>query len=81
MRSPTAALAALLPEGSTAAHGDHLRVSGLRAAEIGEVAAAAGIALDELTHVQPSLEAAYMELTKDAARSSRGGTTSHDRDT
>jgi ABC-2 type transport system ATP-binding protein len=56
-------------------HGDHLRVTGMTAAEIGEVAAAAGIALHEVTLVQPTLEAAYMELTRDSAQYTAEGTT------
>ncbi|GID96655.1 ATP-binding cassette domain-containing protein [Amorphoplanes digitatis] len=40
-------------------------VSGLSAAEIGDRAAAAGIALHELTLLRPSLEEAFMELTRD----------------
>ncbi|MEV6861178.1 ATP-binding cassette domain-containing protein [Streptosporangium subroseum] len=55
-------------------HGDHLRVTGMTAAEIGEVAAAAGIALHEVTLVQPTLEAAYMELTRDSAQYTAEGT-------
>ena len=43
-----------------------LEVSGLNAATIGDRAAAAGIALHELTVQRPSLEEAFMELTKDA---------------
>ncbi|AWS40038.1 ABC transporter ATP-binding protein [Streptosporangium sp. 'caverna'] len=56
-------------------HGDHLRVTGMTAAKIGEVAAAAGIALHEVTLVQPTLEAAYMELTRDSAQYTAEGTT------
>ncbi|AGZ38974.1 ATP-binding cassette domain-containing protein [Actinoplanes friuliensis] len=41
-------------------------VSGLSAAEVGDRASAAGIALHELTVQRPSLEEAFMELTKDA---------------
>jgi ABC-2 type transport system ATP-binding protein len=55
-------------------YGDHLRVTGMTAAEIGEVAAAAGIALHEVTLVQPTLEAAYMELTRDSAQYTAEGT-------
>jgi ABC-2 type transport system ATP-binding protein len=40
-------------------------VSGLSAAQIGDRAAAAGIALHELTVRRPSLEEAFMELTRD----------------
>ena len=41
-------------------------VTGLSAEEIGDRAARAGIPLHELTVVRPSLEEAFMELTKDA---------------
>jgi len=41
-------------------------ISGLSAAQVGDRAAAAGIALHELTVQRPSLEEAFMELTKDA---------------
>ncbi|HEY1093397.1 MAG TPA: ATP-binding cassette domain-containing protein [Glycomyces sp.] len=41
-------------------------VTGLTAEDIGDRAAAAGIAIHELTVVRPSLEEAFMELTKDA---------------
>jgi ABC-2 type transport system ATP-binding protein len=41
-------------------------VTGLDAADIGERAAHAGIPLHELTLVRPSLEEAFMELTKDS---------------
>ncbi|WP_371781390.1 ATP-binding cassette domain-containing protein [Streptosporangium subroseum] len=64
------------PAGSAVeSYGDHLRVTGMTAAEIGEVAAAAGIALHEVTLVQPTLEAAYMELTRDSAQYTAEGTT------
>ncbi|WDZ87350.1 ATP-binding cassette domain-containing protein [Micromonospora cathayae] len=41
-------------------------VTGLAAAEIGDRAARAGIPLHELTVVRPSLEEAFMELTRDS---------------
>jgi ABC-2 type transport system ATP-binding protein len=41
-----------------------LRVTGLTAVQIGDAAAAAGIALHELTPISASLEEAYMELTQ-----------------
>jgi ABC-2 type transport system ATP-binding protein len=44
---------------------DLLRVTGLSAVQIGDAAAAAGIALHELTPISASLEEAYMELTQD----------------
>ncbi|NRQ31404.1 ABC transporter ATP-binding protein [Nonomuraea sp. NN258] len=47
-------------------HPDHLRVTAMSTLEIGTITARAGIPLEELTFVQPSLEAAYMELTKDS---------------
>ena len=42
-----------------------LEVHGLAAAEVGDRALAAGIALHELTVVRPSLEEAFMSLTRD----------------
>ena len=42
-----------------------IEVTGLSAAQIGEAAAAAGIALHELTPLSASLEEAYLELTQD----------------
>ncbi|MGA0566209.1 ATP-binding cassette domain-containing protein [Rathayibacter sp. KR2-224] len=42
-----------------------LEVSGLDAAQIGDAAAAHGVALHELTPVDASLEEAYLELTQD----------------
>jgi ABC-2 type transport system ATP-binding protein len=69
VRSPRAReLAALLtgdgvridPDGDGA-----LSVQGLGAAEIGDRALAAGLALHELTVVRPSLEEAFMSLTRD----------------
>ncbi|MFC5834303.1 ABC transporter ATP-binding protein [Nonomuraea insulae] len=47
-------------------HPDHLRVTAMSTLEIGTLTARAGLPLEELTFVQPSLEAAYMELTKDS---------------
>ncbi len=47
-------------------HHDHLRVAGLEPLEIGTMTARAGLPLEELTLVRPSLESAYMELTKDS---------------
>ena len=43
-----------------------LEVSGMSSAEIGRVACAHSVALEELTPVQASLEQAFMELTQDA---------------
>ena len=42
-----------------------LEVHGLTAEQIGDAAAAAGIALHELTPHQASLEEAFMDLTRD----------------
>jgi ABC-2 type transport system ATP-binding protein len=58
----------LLGDGVTISSSDRgqLDVIGLGSDEIGLRAAAAGIALFELTPVQASLEAAFMELTRDA---------------
>jgi ABC-2 type transport system ATP-binding protein len=42
-----------------------LEVTGLTAAEVGDAAAAAGIALHELVAQQASLEEAFMELTRE----------------
>lgn len=42
-----------------------LRVTGMDCVEVGDLAAQAGIALHELTPLNASLEAAYMELTRD----------------
>ncbi|MEU4834553.1 ATP-binding cassette domain-containing protein [Streptosporangium sp. NPDC023615] len=47
-------------------HPDHLRVTAMSPLEIGTLTARAAIPLEELTFVQPSLESAYMELTKDS---------------
>ncbi|MGW4476635.1 ABC transporter ATP-binding protein [Nonomuraea sp. NPDC004354] len=65
VRSPyLAEMTALLP-GAERRH-DHLRVTGMAPLEIGTLAAQRGLALEELTFVEPTLEAAYMELTKDS---------------
>lgn len=45
--------------------GDRFDVTGLGAAEVGDAAAAAGIALHELTTVGSSLEEVYMSMTAD----------------
>jgi ABC-2 type transport system ATP-binding protein len=42
-----------------------LMVSGMTAADIGDLAAAEGLALHELTPLQASLEEVFMELTRD----------------
>jgi ABC-2 type transport system ATP-binding protein len=49
----------------TTTEADALQVSGMFAAQIGDVAARAGIPLHELTTISASLEQAYMELTQD----------------
>jgi ABC-2 type transport system ATP-binding protein len=49
-----------------AVHGDELRVQGRDAAGIGELLAAAGLVLHELTLVRSSLEDAFMTLTADS---------------
>ncbi|MEU2202641.1 ATP-binding cassette domain-containing protein [Isoptericola sp. NPDC019482] len=70
VRSPQATdLAdALRREGGDVAAGDDgaLRVTGLEAARVGEVAAAGGVVLHELTPQGSTLEEAYMALTSDA---------------
>ena len=56
---------------------DRFVVDGLDAAEIGEVAAAHGVRLHELTRLDASLEEAFMELTRDAVEY-HGTTEIHD---
>jgi ABC-2 type transport system ATP-binding protein len=69
VRSPrTRELSALLAAGGvsiTSTESGVLDIRGLGAAEIGDRALAAGIALHELTVVRPSLEDAFMALTRD----------------
>jgi ABC-2 type transport system ATP-binding protein len=69
VRTPAVRLlaAALTRSGAevTAEDDGALRVSGMDAAEVGEVAYAAGVPLHELTRVTASLEAAYLALTHD----------------
>jgi ABC-2 type transport system ATP-binding protein len=69
VRTPQAAvLAERLARGNvtvTSTEGGLLTVVGLTSAQIGEVAAAAGIVLHELTPVEATLEDAYLELTQD----------------
>lgn len=68
VRSPhLSRLAALLNGADVALHDDHLRVRGMSAEAVGELAARAGLTLHELIEVRPSLEAAYMELTGESA--------------
>ncbi|GAA3095833.1 ABC transporter ATP-binding protein [Streptosporangium carneum] len=65
VRSPhLTEVASLLPDAEL--HHDHLRVTSRSPLEIGVLTAERGLALEELTFVQPTLEAAYMELTKDS---------------
>ena len=62
-------LSALLSEAGAAAEGEAdggMLVSGMDAPRIGEIAAANGIQLHELSPRQTSLEAAFMELTHDS---------------
>ena len=66
--SPEALRAALAAAGglATAGPGGLLEVSGLTAAQVGELALARGIALHELVPRTGSLEEAFMELTADS---------------
>jgi ABC-2 type transport system ATP-binding protein len=68
---------ALAAEGATVspAEDGSLLVTGLAAPRIGELAAAGGVVLHELTPVAGSLEQAYMELTKDEVEYVSGATT------
>jgi ABC-2 type transport system ATP-binding protein len=66
---PTRLAAALAGEHVTVVSGKEqgvLEVQGLRSDDIGDIAAAQGIALHELTPEQASLEEAFMRLTHDA---------------
>jgi len=69
VRSPQADLLAtvLLSAEATVmmVESDLLEIHGLGAAQIGETAARSGLVLHELTPVNASLEAAYLELTQD----------------
>ncbi|EFL29309.1 putative ABC transporter, ATP-binding protein [Streptomyces himastatinicus ATCC 53653] len=56
---------------------DSLVVTGMDAAAIGAMAAAAGVELHELTPRQPSLEQAFMDLTRDALEYHAGNTTTN----
>jgi ABC-2 type transport system ATP-binding protein len=57
----------LLGRGATVrAVDNHLEVTGMAAAAIGDLAAEHGIALHELTPLQASLEEAFFELTESA---------------
>jgi ABC-2 type transport system ATP-binding protein len=57
---------------------DLLQITGLTAAEIGDRAAAAGIALHELTSLTASLEDAYLSLTRNEVEYRTGGDTLDD---
>jgi ABC-2 type transport system ATP-binding protein len=57
----------------TSTAGDLLEIAGVTAAEIGNQAARAGIALHELTPVSASLEEAYMALTRNDVEYRTGG--------
>lgn len=69
VRSPQARELAPLLAGPdvtvTSAEDAVLQVTGIAAAQVGEIAAGAGITLHELTPVGASLEQAYLELTHD----------------
>ncbi|WP_026939893.1 ABC transporter ATP-binding protein [Humibacter albus] len=65
-RAPELAAALAGPDVTVTSFDDGaLEVAGLQAAQIGDAAALAGIALHELTPVDASLEEAYLELTQD----------------
>jgi ABC-2 type transport system ATP-binding protein len=71
-RSPRAAeLAARCREAGAAVQAaagpDVIEITGMDSAEVGRLAAAAGIALSELIPVKASLEEAFMELTRESA--------------
>ena len=63
----------------TSADDGALLVSGLPAERIGAIAAAAGIAVAELSTEQTSLEDAFVDLTKDAVEYRAGTSTSRRR--
>jgi ABC-2 type transport system ATP-binding protein len=77
--SPHAALLRdrLVAAGGVVSHdgGDGLDVTGLEQAVVGDVAAAAGATVHELRTQQPSLEEAFMELTRDSVEYSATTTT------
>ena len=69
VRSPRRGEVAELLRGSgleVTAHGDELQVQGLDAAAVGDLVAARGLGLHELTLVRSSLEDAFMTLTADS---------------
>ncbi|MET0990442.1 MAG: ATP-binding cassette domain-containing protein [Glaciihabitans sp.] len=57
----------------TSSEGDLLVVNGLPAARLGELAAASGVVLHELTPAAGSLEEAYLSLTQDDVEYHAGG--------
>src|SRR4249920_1561566 len=59
--------------GTVVPGGDTLTVSGLVAAQVGDIAFEHGVRLHELTVVRASLEAAFMELTADSVEYRGGG--------
>jgi ABC-2 type transport system ATP-binding protein len=83
VRSPQAAeLAARCREAGATVAGpdagtgpDVIEITGLDSAEVGRLAAAHGIALSELIPVRPSLEEAFMELTRDSVEYQATGAT------
>lgn len=55
---------------------DHsLQVRGINAAQVGQIAFDLGVRLEELTHVKPSLEEAYMRLTSNEVEYRSGSAT------
>jgi ABC-2 type transport system ATP-binding protein len=73
-----AALAPLLTRTGASVEGGPdgvLTVRSMEAAQIGDIAAEHGIALHELSPQNASLEAAFMELTRDSVEYHAGGTT------
>ncbi len=61
------------PTGAGTAESGRIEVHGLDAVAIGELAAAHGIVLHELTPREPSLEDAYLRLTSDSREFRAGG--------
>ena len=55
-----------------------LEITGLTAAQVGDIAANAGVALHELSPVQVSLEEAFMDVTRDAVEFKALGTADED---
>jgi ABC-2 type transport system ATP-binding protein len=83
VRSPQAAeLADLCREAGATVAGpdagtdpDVIDITGMDSAEVGKLAAAHGIVLSELIPVRPSLEEAFMELTRDSVEYQAAGAT------